>query len=478
MRISPAMRRPATALPALFACALLGAAGARAYAPAGITPKGTSAAATMGRTGAAATTLDPKDGPDVDLRVLVEDAEVRLQIITNLAFVDATTEAWREIETEMSRDEAERTAEALVELFAAENRVEIDGVAVDPLPIDPARDFEFDPGDPSLVPLMPTYGALAIARTRLTLRYACKTPPERVAVAWGVYPENMSLGADASGARPPIELMARVRADGREIVVPLTRAEPEYTWHRPAGGHRDYLEAVPELTEPEGPRVPWGRGALLGLALLGLFAGPRPLRRALFGPLTVGAGAWLALGLSEPRVELPAPAEAEGIFRPLHTNIYRAFDFTERSRVYDVLAESAGGDVLSTLYDDVYRSLVMQEEGGAVGRVESVDYLSVDVETIGLRTDGTPTIALTSRWRAKGVVAHWDHAHSQESEYAARYVVTATEAGWRITDYVPLEQRRVDAAPLSEIESDRAPEWRGFGNEGESGSSADLPDEF
>ena len=79
---------------------------------------------------------------------------------------------------------------------------------------------------------------ISIARTRLTLRYACKTAPERVAVAWGVFPENMSLGEDASGQRPPIELMARVRADGREIVVPLTRDEPEYTWHRPAGGQQ------------------------------------------------------------------------------------------------------------------------------------------------------------------------------------------------------------------------------------------------
>lgn len=428
-------------------------------------------AASIGRAGACGGALDPKDGPDVDLRILIEDEEVRLQIITNLAFIDATTDAWRELETSLSATEAKRTAEALVELFDGANRVVIDGVEVEHLEIDPGQDLEFDPGDPSLYPYFSNYGALAVAKTRLTLRYPCKTPPSSVAVAWGIYPPNETL-PEEDGVRPLIEIMARLTADGREQIVRFTRGEPEFTWHRPADGERSYLEEVPEVRDAEAPPLPWLRIGLVAGALAGLLLGPRALRRPLFGPLAVGAGAWLAIGIGGRAIDLPDEAEAEAIFRPLHTNIYRAFDFTERAKVYDVLARSADGEVLRTLYDDVYRSLVMQEEGGAVGRVESLDYRAVDVEEVGvLERSGNPGITLTARWRVSGAVYHWGHAHSQESEYAAKYVVEAREAGWRITDYVPLEQRRVDAKPLPDLESRRAPEWQRAGD-------GELPEEF
>lgn len=454
---------------------------APASAKASPTPAARTAAAAPGRTlaeGAArrfgeavAGALDPKDGPDVDLRILIEDEEIRLQIITNLAFIDATTDAWRELATSMSATEGERTAEALVELFEGANRVSIDGVEVEHLEVDPAEDLEFDPGDPSLYPYFSNYGARAVAKTRLTLRYPCKTPPERVAIVWGVYPPNETL-PEEGGVRPAIEIMSRLTADGRERIVRFSKDEPEFTWHRPDDGERDYLEEVPEVREVEAPPLPWLRFGLVAAALAGLAFGPRALRRTLFGPLAVGAGAWLAVGLGGRDVELPDEARAEAIFRPLHTNIYKAFDFTERTKVYDVLARSADGEVLRTLYDDVYRSLVMQEEGGAVGRVETLEYEDVEIESIGeLARSGNAGITLTAKWRVKGAVYHWGHAHSQESEYAARYVVEAGEAGWRITDYVPLAQRRVDAKPLPELESRREPAWRRAGDE-------DLPDEF
>ena len=96
--------------------------------------------------------LDPKDGPDVDLRVAVEDDEVRLIIITNLAFLDATTEAPREEEGTLAPVEAPDAMEALYELFASRNEIKIDGAVVQPILPDVRTDFEFDPGDPTLFP--------------------------------------------------------------------------------------------------------------------------------------------------------------------------------------------------------------------------------------------------------------------------------------------------------------------------------------
>ena len=94
--------------------------------------------------------LDPKDGPDVDLRVAIEDDEVRLAIITNLAFLDETCDVQREIPTVLDEVEAPAAMEALFELFKERNGITIDGAVVKPLPARLETDFEVDPGDPSL----------------------------------------------------------------------------------------------------------------------------------------------------------------------------------------------------------------------------------------------------------------------------------------------------------------------------------------
>ena len=75
--------------------------------------------------GASERALDPKDGPDVDLRIAVEDDEVRFQIITNLAFIDATTDAYREDPSTLHPSEAPATMDALVDLFRTEVEVKV-----------------------------------------------------------------------------------------------------------------------------------------------------------------------------------------------------------------------------------------------------------------------------------------------------------------------------------------------------------------
>jgi hypothetical protein len=160
-------------------------------------------------------------------------------------------------------------------------------------------------------------------------------------------------------------------------------------------------------------------------------------------------------------VPLPDLAEARAVFEPLHTNIYRAFDYTRDEDVYDALAASVDGALLERLFDEVYRSLVMQEEGGAVSRVERVRHLDTNVREVGVSEVAAASAAATqpraafvvdARWQVDGAVYHWGHAHFRTNEYRAEYTVAATERGWRIVASRMLEQRRVDAAPLAEQE--------------------------
>lgn len=395
---------------------------------------------------------DPKDGPDVDVAAAIEDDEVRLTIITNLAFLDATAPVGRELPEALAGPEVDAAHEALRALFDERNQVTIDGVEVLP----EASEFDVDPGDPALLPHFPRFGALAVFKTRLTLRYACKTPPRRVKFVWGVFPPNAAFEDGDPGAgtargsdAPPIEVLCRLSAAGLSEVLRFTTREPEHTWHRPAEG-TSHLAPVPAL-EPAAPTpIPWGHAASAAGAAALAWRGPRRLR-PWCGPLAVLLTALTALrATAGSGARLPSAAEALAVFEPLHTNIYRAFDYTDEEDVYDALAASVDGALLARLYDEVYRSLVLQEEGGAVSRVERVRYVTTRVVEIGLvggeRRAGFVVDAL---WQVDGAVVHWGHAHARTNEYRAEYTVAAMDGGWRITSSRVIEQRRVDAAPLT-----------------------------
>ena len=53
-------------------------------------------------------------------------------------------------------------------------------------------------------------------------------------------------------------------------------------------------------------------------------------------------------------------------------NIYRGFDYRSESDIYDALAQSVAGDLLTDLYLKIKQGLVVQEQGGAVARVQEV----------------------------------------------------------------------------------------------------------
>ncbi|MEZ6017242.1 MAG: hypothetical protein R3F49_19165 [Planctomycetota bacterium] len=403
--------------------------------------------------------LDPRDGPDIDVSLAVEDGEVRLQLITNLAFLDAFADVPREDPGALLGADLELAREALFDLFAREVHVTADGAEREPTD----AGFELEAGEPALLAHFPRFGARALTKTRLTLVYPLMSPPRQVGVVWGVFPPDVSRrGTEA--AAPTLDVVCRWTGGGRSELVRFSRAEPEHLWHRPAEG-ASHLATVPAVA-PLPPRsaVPWPALAAVAAAIaagLAVWRGPRPLRAAM-GLAAVTLTAWAALLATEaPRLDAPTPAEARAIFEPLHTNIYRAFDFTRDEDVYDALAASVDGQLLDRLYDEVYRGLIVQEEGGAVSRVERVEHLSVEVVRIGQQAvegaaERAPaartSFVVDTRWQVAGAVYHWGHAHFRTNEYRAEYTVAALDGGWRIVASRMLEQRRVDAAPLADTD--------------------------
>lgn len=399
----------------------------------------------------------PQDGPDADVRIRIDERQVTFQIIMNLAFVDEIVDVPREEESTLDPAEYASVEAALADFYTQRNQVRIDGVAVQPL----VDAFEVDPGDLSLLPLFPAMGTRALIKVRLVLTYSAKSPPQRVKMVWGTYPPDLVL-AGPDGA-PPIQINAQLTAGGIDSIVEFRKHEPEFTWHAGADTHANRFLAVPEPPKPDSYSIPV---VSLILLLVGLFLGIRVLVKPLRPPFFWLSGfvlpSFFALAIMSRHMwvveadmwnsnssRLPTEAMAAQIFKPLHANIYRAFDYNDESDIYDALARSATGELLDDLYNQIYQSLIMQEEGGAVSRVQEVRVMNLEVNNIGLLPpQQQPGFHVVARWQVDGAVFHWGHSHERTNEYLARYTVAEEAAGWRIAESQILEQFRVAALPL------------------------------
>jgi hypothetical protein len=172
-------------------------------------------------------------------------------------------------------------------------------------------------------------------------------------------------------------------------------------------------------------------GGVVGVALLSFAALP-------YARIPLGGG------MAGAR-EMPADADALAAFTPLQANVYRAFDYSRESDIYDALAQSVDGALLDHIYDEVYRGLVMREEGGSLARAKSVGILESRVVAKAIAADGHPSFQIRAAWRVEGVVYHWGHSHARTNEYKANYTIETRPEGWRIVALEPLEQRRIQS---------------------------------
>jgi hypothetical protein len=409
-----------------------------------------AAAPSYGATGGAGHTLHPTDGPDADVRLSVEEGRVRVRIDANLAFCDQVVDVPRELDDALAEVEVEPLARGLFAALAAANRVRVDGVEVDPL----LHAWRHLPHLEELEPLFPLCGARALIRVRLELEYPLLSSPRRVSFLWGVFPIDTVARQGLDG--PPIAINAQLNAGGYDTPLQFTVQEPEFVWHGEVPAAAELFFEVPGPA----PAAPARRLPLFPLVGVALGLGGAAFLWRAGRPGTACCAAAVALGLSWvgrdwgtvtwSAAQAPTldPATALAAFEPLHQNIYRAFGFDDEERVYDALARSVDGPLLEQLYLQVYRSLVLEEEGGAVSRVQAVRTLEAELEASGPLADGRLGFTVRTRWQVDGAVFHYGHAHRRTQEYLARYTVAEVgTVGWRIVGNEVLEQTVVATAP-------------------------------
>ena len=160
--------------------------------------------------------------------------------------------------------------------------------------------------------------------------------------------------------------------------------------------------------------------------------------------LLLGA-AWLMrnyqLDVTMPFKERSGLSEEESgaMMTTLLKNTYRAFEYHRESDVYDKLAISIEGELLSDIYLQTRRSMVIAEQGGIEATVKAVNVKGVEQ----IDRDRSATTYATT-WDVMGNVGHWGHIHQRQNQYIAEVTVDVFDGSWKITDMEIIEEMRTD----------------------------------
>ncbi|MFI4892804.1 MAG: hypothetical protein ACIAQ0_05130 [Phycisphaerales bacterium JB058] len=375
---------------------------------------------------------DPQDGPHADLRISITDKDVRYVLGMNLNYVDAVAPTQREFGEVVDPTEEEAVRQAIEHFLLDQNSVTIDGVLVRGV----IEQYEIIRLGRENLKLFPKTGMGALTRFDVVVSYPFKSPPEHVTMTWSDYPED-TLSAEMEGVdgkRPSMILLALIKAEGVVEQVIFSESDPTVDWHPSHMTIDDRLAKVPAPTSFDRAMLP---AFSVGILVLGAIGSVVLLRRHGIKGLAIMGVPTIALALLAKDVALVPVGEVEvsdeqllDVFRPLHANVYRAFDYSAESDIYDALKRSVSGPMLEELYTQIHRGLIQAENGGSVGRVTRVDL--DEAKIVGFDPGETPSFEVEAYWLVEGTVYHWGHSHPKETVYHARYTVAVEEGQWRI----------------------------------------------
>ena len=151
------------------------------------------------------------------------------------------------------------------------------------------------------------------------------------------------------------------------------------------------------------------------------------------GLLLAGGTLWLGQAAS------PSSEKTQRVVSRLLQNIYHAFDYRKEEKIYDVLSSSVEGDLLTQIYLETRKGLVLANQGGARTKVTNVAVAEVIPEDAG-----QGKINATATWDVTGSVGHWGHVHTRQNRYSAKMLLSPESGNWKIEDLEILEEERVN----------------------------------
>jgi hypothetical protein len=137
---------------------------------------------------------------------------------------------------------------------------------------------------------------------------------------------------------------------------------------------------------------------------------------------------------------LAPPNEAtEIVVKDLLRNVYQAFDYREESDIYDTLARSVEGDLLTDIYLETRRSLELANQGGARAKVKSVELQDIEI----LSADKPAAFLANTTWNVNGSVGHWGHVHTRINQYQAELLIQVIDGRWKLIAMNVQQQQRL-----------------------------------
>ncbi|MEN7548348.1 hypothetical protein AAG747_10545 [Rapidithrix thailandica] len=226
----------------------------------------------------------------------------------------------------------------------------------------------------------------AHARVGIILSYPLREVPQSVQLTWGLFNKAVR------------KVNSIVYAFDDNLQAQFTRKSPQYTWKNAGRYSIQTISQVKAETESS-----W------------------------FSFFTGG--------------EAPTEEQARKVFNTLLKNMYQAFDYRHEEQIYDALAISVSGELLSEVYLQIQKSLVMQEQGGAVSHIEEINITSgMQQNRSGENTSEQFNYFAT--WTVKGTVEHWGHIHERVNRYSALFTLKADDHTWKISKIQLLDQQR------------------------------------
>ena len=341
-------------------------------------------------------------------------------------------------ETSFDTETQARLRQQIGQFFLQHSQVQIDGARSRPL----LDRVEFVRVTPQGIQSLAATDRLTFhtALVGVILAYVTPGPPQEVSVNWTLFDDQV-----ASIPSMVIDPVSQLPYD-------VTPTQPTLRWTNLLADYNYQVATIDAIAAQAANeiKVPLPSVLLcLAAALIAGYGGHLALNGAyriiavvLIFIVAVGVGSWGRIVVRNPFVapyQLPE-VEALMILQGLLQNTYRAFDFRAENDVYDKLAVSAAGDLITDIYLQSRKRLVLEEQGGARAKVQDVQLL-----------DATPTappargqrFTFQCAWRITGTVNHWGHTHQRRNQYEAMVTIQPIEQTWKIVALDVIEERRL-----------------------------------
>ena len=132
--------------------------------------------------------------------------------------------------------------------------------------------------------------------------------------------------------------------------------------------------------------------------------------------------------------------ETGELLQTLLHNVYRSFEHHDEQVIYDRLARSVAGELLSDVYLQTRRSMEVKNQGGLRISVKEVAVTEVDPND-----QGGSELTYRFRWRVGGWIGHWGHVHARQNEHVAMITIGDQNGHWKITAMEMLDQSPADS---------------------------------